>query len=97
MNADMVELGRRAVACVAWRPVQGMADASGEVVVRVHDDGTVTRKITSVDGRAVDYKPTPIRHMNEAERRVNLDDGLSALGFLLGVIQAEPEDWTVAS
>jgi hypothetical protein len=59
----------------------------------LNDEGTVTRQITEVDGRAVDNKPAVFRFLDEDERRVNCADRLSAIGFLAGVITAE--DWTV--
>ena len=64
-------------------------------VFALHDDGTVTRQITSVDGIPQDNKPAAFRHLDEAERRVNLADTLSAIGFLAGVIAAE--GWMVAT
>ena len=60
----------------------------------LHDDGTVTRQITGVNGAAVDNRPAPFRYLDEDERRIVTADGLSALGFLAGVIVAE--GWTVA-
>jgi hypothetical protein len=57
------------------------------------DEGTVTRQITSVNGIPAVSKPSFVRQADEAERRVNLADGLSAIGFLAGVITAE--GWTV--
>ena len=55
----------------------------------LHDDGAVTRQITSVDGQPVDNKPSVFRQLDEAECRVNLADRLSAIGFLAGVVAAE--------
>ena len=59
------------------------------------DDGTLTRRITGVNGAAVDNRPAAFRYLNETERRVNCADGLSAIGFLYGVVAAE--GWMVAS
>ena len=60
----------------------------------LHDDGTVTRQVTSANGVPQVNKPTPFRQLNEAERRVNCADGISAIGFLLGAIRAD--GWTEA-
>jgi hypothetical protein len=65
-----------------------------EATYALHDDGTVTRQITAINGVPQDNRPTPFRWLNETERRVNLADGISALGFLLGVISAD--GWTDA-
>ena len=59
------------------------------------DDGTVTRRITEVNGAAVDNRSAVFRHLDETERRVNLADGISAIGFLAGVIAAE--GWMVSA
>ena len=59
------------------------------------DDGTVSRRITAVNGNTVDNRPAVFRHLTESERRVNCADTLSAIGFLAGVITAE--GWVVAS
>ena len=64
-------------------------------VFTLHDDGTVTRQITSVDGQPQDSKPAVFRQLDAAERRVNCADALSAIGFLAGVIAAE--GWQVAA
>ena len=64
-------------------------------VYAINDDGTVTRHITSVGGTPADNKPAVFRQLDETERRVNLADRLSAVGFLAGVIAAE--GWTVTS
>ena len=60
----------------------------------IHDDGMVTRQITSVNEVPQDNEPSFVRQMTEDERRVNLTDRLSAIGFLVGVAAAE--GWTVA-
>ena len=64
-------------------------------VFALHDDGTVTRQITAVDGVTVANQPAVFRRLDEAERRVNCADRLSAIGFLAGVVAAE--GWMVAS
>ena len=58
-------------------------------IYAIHDDGTLTRQITTVNGASVDNRPAVFRQLDEAERRVNLADGISAIGFLAGVIAAE--------
>ena len=58
-------------------------------VFALTDDGTVTRRITEVNGASVDNRPAVFRHLTEAERRINLADDISAIGFLAGVIAAE--------
>ena len=63
-------------------------------IFAIHDDGTVTRQITSRDGRPDVNRPTPFRWLNADERRINCADGISAYGFLLGVIRAD--GWTEA-
>jgi hypothetical protein len=60
----------------------------------VHDDGTVTRQITAVNGAAVDNRPATFRYLDERERRMNCADRISAIWFLRSVIGAE--GWTVA-
>jgi len=64
-------------------------------VYALDDDGTLTRQITSVNGVPQDNKAAPFRPLDDTERRVNLADRLSAVGFLAGVIAAE--GWTVTS
>ena len=59
------------------------------------DDGTVTRCITEVNGATQDNRPAAFRHLTEAERRVDCADGISAIGFLAGVITAE--GWQVTA
>ena len=63
-------------------------------VYALHDDGTVTRQITSANGVPQVNKPTPFRQLDEDERRINCADGVSAYGFLLGAIRAD--GWTEA-
>ena len=58
-------------------------------------DGTLTRKITEVNGATVDNRPAVFRYLDEAERRANCADGLSAIEFLAGVIAAE--GWMVTA
>ena len=58
-------------------------------VYALHDDGTVTRQNTTVNGAATDNRPAVFRQLDEGERRINLADGISAIGFLAGVIAAE--------
>ena len=58
-------------------------------------DGTLTRKITEVNGQAVDNRPAVFRYLGEAERRVSLADDISAVEFLAGVIASE--GWMVTS
>lgn len=64
-------------------------------VFAIHDDGTVTRQITTIDGVAQDNKPAVFRQLDAAERRINCADALSAIGFLAGVIAAE--GWMVTT
>ena len=64
-------------------------------VFALHDDGTVTRQITAIDGVTVANQPAVFRRLDEAERRINCADRLSAIGFLAGVVAAE--GWMVAS
>lgn len=47
MTDDLIELGKRAVACKGWRWMPGMAAVQGERVVLMDDDGTL-RLVTAV-------------------------------------------------
>jgi len=60
----------------------------------LHDDGTVTRQYTSVDGMTVTTEPTVYRRLTEAEQRVNCADPLSAADYLAHLLDAK--GWTVA-
>ena len=55
----------------------------------LHDDGTITRRITSVDGVPEDNKPAPFRLLDENPRRRYCADATAGRLYLAGVIAAE--------
>ena len=79
---------------VSRHAIKGFADGTIlTATYALHEDGTLTRQVTSVNGVPQANKPTVFRTLNEKERRVNLADGISAIGFLEGAISAD--GWTV--
>jgi len=57
----------------------------------IHDDGTITRRITSVDGIPEENKPAPFRWLGEKDRRA-CADAMRARLCLADVVYAE--GWT---
>jgi len=55
----------------------------------INDDGTVTRRITSVDGIPVDNKPARFRVLGEERRRRYCGDAVAAVQYLAGVVATE--------
>lgn len=90
MTEDMIGLGRRAVACRAWRWMPGMATMHGERVVTIDDDGTLRLAAPWV-GTTVGL--TAVRSFYDSSGRClpDLTDS-STLGCLLALVREAYRD-----